>query len=168
MAKKSKGKRRVSSSAPTVRIVQAPAPRKRSAPRTVSAKPQIIKVSAPRAAPVVKRRRRSSGGGGGLLAGIGGRVSSKPRTAIVIGSAALGYAHKEQWLNKLPLIGKAGPITSFALLGWAAEEIFKIKLPSLVHDMVTAGLSISAFNLGASGGQTIVGESYPGGAVFYG
>jgi hypothetical protein len=166
MAKKSKGKRRASSSAPTVRIVQAPAPRKRSAPRTVSAKPQIIRVSAPKAAPV--RRRRSSGGGGGLLAGLGGKVSSKPRTAIVIGSAALGYAHKEQWLNKLPLIGKAGPITSFALLGWAAEEIFKIKLPSLVHDMVTAGLSISAFNLGASGGQTIVGESYPGGAVFYG
>lgn len=167
MAKKTKGKRRVSSSAPTVRIVQAPAPRKRSAPRTAAVKTQVIQVRAPKAAPV-KRRRRSSGGGGGLLAGIGGRVSSKPRTAIVIGSAALGYAHKEQWLNKLPLIGKAGPITSFALLGWAAEEIFKIKLPSLVHDMVTAGLSISAFNLGASGGQTIVGESYPGGAVFYG
>ena len=80
----------------------------------------------------------------------------------------LGYAHKEGWLAKLPLIGKAGPITSTALLGWGAEEVLKFKLPKIAHDAVTAGLVISSFNLGFSGGQTIVGDeySYPGGAVF--
>jgi hypothetical protein len=88
---------------------------------------------------------------------------------ILLASAALGYAHKEGWLGKLPLVGKAGPITSASLLGWGAEEVLKFKLPKIVHDMVTAGLTISAFNLGFSGGQSIVGDeySYPGGAVFF-
>ena len=119
---------------------------------------------------VVKRRHHTSRGGGALgsvgnfLGGRGGH-----RTAIVIGSAALGYAQKEGWLAKLPVVGKAGPITSFGLLGWGAEEFLKMKLPPLVQDMVTAALSLSAFNLGFSGGNTIVGESYqmPGGAVFF-
>lgn len=97
------------------------------------------------------------------------------RTSIIIAAAALGFAQKQGWLAKLPVIGKAGPITSFALLGWGAEQIGKIHLPPLVHDMVTNALAISAFNLGLSGGQTIVGEddvhgaaySMPGGAVFF-
>jgi hypothetical protein len=70
-------------------------------------------------------------------------------------------------LEKLPVIGKAGPITSFGLIGWGAEEIAKIKLPPIVHDMVTASLAISAFNLGFSGGNQIVGDGYEGGAVFF-
>jgi hypothetical protein len=154
-------------SAPTVRIVTAPAPRKRSAPRAArAASPKIIRVSAP----VVKaptRRRRSSGGARGLFGSVGGAIGSRPRTAIVIGAAALGFAHKEKWLEKLPVIGKAGPITSFGLIGWGAEEIAKIKLPPIVHDMVTASLAISAFNLGFSGGNQIVGDGYEGGAVFF-
>lgn len=97
------------------------------------------------------------------------------RTSIIIAAAALGFAQKQGWLAKLPVIGKAGPITSFALLGWGAEQIGKISLPPLVHDMVTNALAISAFNIGLSGGQTIVGEddvsgaaySMPGGAVFF-
>lgn len=88
---------------------------------------------------------------------------------LVLGAAALGFAHKEGWLNKLPIIGKAGPITSAAIIGWGAEELAHIKLPTLVHDAITAGLVLSAFNLGFSHGDTIVGdgEAYPGGAVFY-
>lgn len=125
------------------------------------------------AAPVVKRakpRRRSNGGGrsSGILGSLGGRVGS--RTAIVIGSAALGYAQKEGWLAKLPIIGKAGPITSFGLLGWGAEEFMHVKLPPIVHDMITSALALSAFNIGFSGGQTLVGEEayhLPGGAVFF-
>jgi hypothetical protein len=119
-------------------------------------------------------RRRSSGGAsrGGILGSVGGFLGGKGghRTAIVIGSAALGYAQKEGWLAKLPVVGKAGPITSFGLLGWGAEELLKMKLPPLVQDMVTAALSLSAFNLGFTGGTTIVGaDAYqmPGGAVFF-
>lgn len=127
----------------------------------------IVRVSAPRA-PTVKRRRSSGKRSGGILSGIasGGRGS---RTAIVLGSAALGYASKEKWLEKLPVVGKAGPITSFGLLGWAAEEFLKIKVPPLVHDMITSALALSAFNIGFSGGNTLVGDAYqtPGGAVFF-
>jgi hypothetical protein len=64
------------------------------------------------------------------------------------------------------------------------EELAKMKLPPLVHDMITNALAISAFNLGLSGGTTIVGGSeldghgcppgvsgaaysMPGGAVFF-
>jgi hypothetical protein len=97
---------------------------------------------------------------------------------MLIAAAALGFAHKQGWLQKLPVVGKAGPITSFALIGWGAEELGKLKLPPLVHDMITNALAISAFNLGLSGGQTIVGDelagdelgaaySMPGGAVFF-
>jgi hypothetical protein len=127
------------------------------------------------AAPVVQRvrrapvkRRRSSGGAlgsvGNFLGGKGGH-----RTAIVVGSLALGFASKKGWLAKLPVVGKAGPITSFGLLGWGAEEFLKIKLPSIVTDMITSSLALSAFNIGFSGGDTIVGDAYqmPGGAVFF-
>lgn len=118
-------------------------------------------------------KRRSSGGrkSGGALGGVGNFLGGRGghRTAIVIGSAALGYAQKEGWLAKLPVVGKAGPITSFGLLGWGAEEFLKMKLPPIVQDMVTSALALSAFNLGFSGGTTIVGEAYqmPGGAVFF-
>jgi len=91
------------------------------------------------------------------------------RTAIVVGSLALGFASKKGWLAKLPVVGKAGPITSFGLLGWGAEEFLKIKLPPIVQDMITSSLALSAFNIGFSGGETIVGDAYqmPGGAVFF-
>lgn len=138
--------------------------------RAPAAKSTSITVRA--AAPVAKRttkRRRSSGGSRSSVGNIlGGRVGS--RTAIVLGSAALGYASKEKWLEKLPVIGKAGPITSFGLLGWGAEEFLKLKLPPLVHDMITSALALSAFNIGFSSGQTLVGEDahhLPGGAVFF-
>lgn len=132
---------------------------------TVRAAPAVERV---RRAPV--RRRRSSGGKsalgsvGNFLGGRGGH-----RTAIVVGSLALGFASKKGWLAKLPVVGKAGPITSFGLLGWGAEEFLKIKLPPIVQDMITSSLALSAFNIGFSGGETIVGDAYqmPGGAVFF-
>jgi hypothetical protein len=150
---RAKARRSSGSTAGRTTIVRTPAP--------------IVRVSAPRA-PKVKRRRSSGKSRGGLLGGVlsGGRGS---RTAIVIGSAALGYASKEKWLEKLPVIGKAGPITSFGLLGWAAEEFMHVRLPPLVHDMITSALALSAFNIGFSGGNTLVGDAYqtPGGAVFF-
>jgi len=152
--------RRASSGSTKVVVVE-PARAARAAPRRRT----VTKT-------VVKRRRSSARRGGSILGGsvgnfLGGRGGH--RTAIVIGSAALGYAQKEGWLAKLPVVGKAGPITSFGLLGWGAEEFLHMKLPPIVQDMITSALALSAFNLGFSGGQTIVGESYqmPGGAVFF-
>lgn len=139
---------------------------------TSSTKTITVRAAAPvvqrvRRAPV--RRRRSSGRSalgsvGNFLGGRGGH-----RTAIVVGSLALGFASKKGWLAKLPVVGKAGPITSFGLLGWGAEEFLKIKLPPIVQDMITSSLALSAFNIGFSGGETIVGDAYqmPGGAVFF-
>lgn len=131
---------------------------------TVRAAPAVARV---RRAPVKRRRSGGSsalGSVGNFLGGRGGH-----RTAIVVGSLALGFASKKGWLAKLPVVGKAGPITSFGLLGWGAEEFLKIKLPPIVQDMITSSLALSAFNIGFSGGETIVGDAYqmPGGAVFF-
>lgn len=138
--------------------------------RVPSGAAPTIRVSAPRAPArrTVRHVRRRSSGGGSILGRFGGRTGS--RTAILIGSAALGYASKEGWLAKLPLVGKAGPLTSFGILGWGAEELLKLRLPPIVQDMITSALAISAFNFGLSGGSTISGEEayvLPGGAVVF-
>jgi hypothetical protein len=146
-------------------------PRRRSSGGAiVRSSPTVIRVAAPATKRRKVSRRRSSGGGLGSVGSFLGGTKSGHRTAIVIGSAALGYAQKQGWLAKLPVIGKAGPITSFALLGWGAEQFLHMKLPAIVSDMVTSALALSAFNVGFSGGTTLVGaEAYqmPGGAVFY-
>lgn len=120
---------------------------------------------------VAAKRRRSSGGGGLALGGLGKFIGGGHRAPILVGAAALGFAHQHKFLEKLPVIGKAGPVTSFGLLGWGAEEILKIRVPGIVHDAVTAALTISAFNIGftagSPGGVNVVGEDYPGGAVFF-
>lgn len=126
---------------------------------------KVVRVAGPTKRRVTHRRRRS-GGLGGLL----GHHAPGNRTAIIIGSALLGYAQKQGWTAKVPLIGKAGAITSFGLLGWGAEELLHMKLPDIVKDMITSALSLSAFNIGFTGGTTIVGEQgyqMPGGAVFF-
>lgn len=162
MAKRKRNSRGhfVSGGAKTVRVKRAPG--------TTS----IIKVSAPRMAVAKKshhRRRHSSAGG--LLSSAGGIVSRHARTTLGVGALALGYAHKEGWLAKIPIVGKAGPVTSFALLGWGAEDIMHMKLPAIVSNAITAAIVLSAFNYSASGGSQILGQdpaySYPGGAVFF-
>lgn len=142
------------------KTVRAPAAKSTSI--TVRAAPAVAR---PRVKRVARRRSSSAlGSVGNFLGGRGGH-----RTAIVVGSLALGFASKKGWLAKLPVVGKAGPITSFGLLGWGAEEFLKIKLPPIVQDMITSSLALSAFNIGFSGGETIVGDAYqmPGGAVFF-
>ncbi len=100
-----------------------------------------------------------------MLGGIAGS-----RTPILLGAVALGWAHKSGWLAKIPLIGKAGPITSFGLIGWGAEKFLRVRLPDIVDKSVTAALAIGAFHVGATigeeGGIKTVGE-YPGGAVVF-
>lgn len=143
--------------------------------KVVVVEPRAVARAAPRRRTVTKtvvKRRSSKRSSGGALGGVGNFLGGRGghRTAVVLGSAALGYAQKEGWLQKLPVVGKAGPITSFGLIGWGAEEFLHMKLPPLVQDMITAALSLSAFNIGFSGGATIVGEGayqMPGGAVFF-
>lgn len=149
------------------------APKTRTVTRTVRAAPTQITVRAPNVTPVKRRKARGHSTGGGRKSGgmfgnfLGGKGGH--RTAVAVGSLALGYASKEGWLAKLPIVGKAGPITSFGLLGFAAEEFLHMKLPPIVSDAITAALALSAFNIGFSGGQTVVGDAYqlPGGAVFF-
>lgn|GEM_PF-3671091 len=129
--------------------------------------PTTIRVSAPRSSPKRGKRRHVVRRSIGRIGSFFGGSRSGHRTAIIIGSAVLGWAQKEGWLAKLPVIGSAGPITSFGLLGWGAEEFLKMRLPPIVSDMVTSALALSAFNLGVSGGSTIVGYQQPGGAVFF-
>ena len=107
---------------------------------------------------------------GGLLSKAGGVVNQHQRTTLVIGAAILGYAFKEGWLQKIPLVGKAGPITSFGLLGWGAKEILKVQMPAIVDNAVTCALVLSAFNYTAQPGGQLLGDaafSHPGGAVFF-
>lgn len=145
--------------------------------RATSSKPTAIVVRTSQPAPVVvrrvggRRRRRASPKRRSIARRVGAGIISKPRTAIVLGSAALGFANQQKWLEKLPVIGSAGPITSFGLIGWGLEELGHMRLPPLLHDMITSALAISAFNIGntvgGEGGIKLVGESYPGGAAFY-
>lgn len=143
--------------------------RRRSAARRSSS--PIVHVSRPVVvqAPRKAAKRSSSGGGRGLLSNLGSRASTS-RVPLLIGAALLGYATKEGWLTKLPLLGKAGPVTSFGLLTWGAEELGKMKLPWMLTQAGNAALMISAFNMGMTGGSTVVGDErsvYPGGAVVY-
>lgn len=141
--------------------------------RRASGGAPIVHVPAPRVivqGRTTKRRSSSGGGARGLLSNLGSRASTS-RVPLMLGAALLGYATKEGWLGKLPLIGKAGPVTSFGLLVWGAEELGKMRLPWMVQRAGDAALMISAFNMGMTGGQTVVGDeqryAFPGGAVVY-
>ena len=170
MARRNKSGQFVKGGGKARRAHTTTAPKTRT--RTVT-QTKIVRVPSAAMSPRKVTRRRASSGGGGKKSGgmfgnfLGGKGGH--RTAVAIGSLALGYASKEGWLAKLPIVGKAGPITSFGLLGFAAEEFLHMKLPPLVSDAITAALALSAFNIGFSGGQTVVGDGYqmPGGAVFF-
>lgn len=156
---------------PTVVQVTAPAApkRRRRAATTRKATPVAAKK---RKAPARRRASPRKSGSGLLQFG-----AAHSRMAMVMAAALLGYAQKQGWLAKLPHVGSAGPITSFALLGWGLEELGHMKFPPLLHDAVTNALTISAFNIGVGGAATIVGDerqltegaaySMPGGAVFF-
>lgn len=91
--------------------------RKRAATRVqtkiirASSPAPVIKVSAPRAAPVRRRRshrrRRSGGGGGGAIAGL----VSNETVQMAVGGALYGFAVKSGLVAKLPaipILGRTG------------------------------------------------------------
>jgi hypothetical protein len=119
--------KRRSSSAGMVRYISAP---RASAP--------IIKVSAPRAAPVKHRKHHRKGGVGGLTQG--------RMVEFAIGGAAFGFVTKQfgAQIPTLPIIGRSGTIA----LG--AYYLGKSK-GGIMRDIAIAAAVIAGFEIGTTG-----------------
>jgi hypothetical protein len=110
----------------------------------------IIKVSAPRAAPVKKRRggrRRSSGVGGG-----GGALTQQALISAGIGGAGFGFVVKSfPNLPTIPILGKAGTVAALAL--------FLGKRIPFARDIGIAAAAIAGYQLGTEG--HVLGDVVP-------
>jgi hypothetical protein len=129
-----KRRRVVSDRTTTTKIIKAPAP--------------IIRVSAPRAAPVKRRRhapRRRSSGGGGM--GVGGIISNEA-VQMAIGGALYGYAVKSGIVAELPAIPVLGRTGTAAILldYWARHGGGQ-----LAHRAARAAAAIAGYQLGNEG-----------------
>lgn len=115
----------------TTKIVRAPAP--------------IIRVSAPRAAPVRHRRYRRRHSGGGM--GVGGLISNES-VQMLIGGALYGYAVKSGLVAKLPEIPVVGRTGTAAILldYWSRHGGGQ-----LAHRAARAAAAIAGYQLGAEG-----------------
>lgn len=127
-----KRKRRTAVARSTTKIIKAPAP--------------IIRVAAPRAAPVRRRvhRRRSSGGSSGAIAGL---ISSEA-VQMLIGGALYGYAVKSGVVAKLPAIPIVGRTGTAAIIldYWGRHGGGKY-----VRTAAHAAASIAGYQLGSEG-----------------
>ena len=120
-------KRRTSTATPRAIVVRAPS------------KPQVIKVSAPRAVAAKPRHRRrasgASGGGGHSLTRLG---------AVAMGGAAYGFVEKMLPPTlTLPIIGRAGTI--------AIVTHYLGRGMPLVRDISLAAAVIAGYQLGSTG-----------------
>lgn len=110
----------------------------------------IIKVSAPRAAPVRRRRgggrRRSSGGGAS------GALTQQTLISAGIGGAGFGFLIKSfPSLPTIPILGKAGTVALLALV--AGKRI------PFARDIGIAAAAIAGYQLGTEG--HVLGEVVP-------
>jgi hypothetical protein len=110
----------------------------------------VIKVSAPRAAPVkrTKRRRAHSGGGGGRGIGGGATGAMTPTRsgALALGGFIYGFLEKQfgSQIPSLPIVGKSGAIALGAyFLGG--------KSPGLIADVGNAASVIAGYSFGSTG-----------------
>lgn len=126
-------RRRRTSSAPIVRTVRAPAP--------------VIRVSAPRAAPVRRTRRRSSHSNGS------GAVTPGRMFGMALGGAIVGFVEKIPNLPTLPIIGRMGTIAV------ASYFIAKNKGGGVVRDVALASSVLAGYQLGTTG--RILGDVVP-------
>ncbi len=108
----------------------------------------IIKVSAPRAAPVKKgkRRRHHGGGGGGRSIGSAtGAMSATKSGSLALGGFIYGYIEKNvPQVPTLPLIGKSGAI---ALIAYFMGG----KNPGIIADIGNAASVIAGYSFGSTG-----------------
>lgn len=126
-------KKRRTARAATTKIVRVP---------SAGAAP-IIKVSAPRAAPVARRKRRSGG-----RAHIGGGIVSNETVQMAIGGALYGFAVKSGLVAKLPeipLLGRTG--TAAILLDYWSRH----GGGQMAHRAARAAAAIAGYQLGAEG-----------------
>ena len=128
----------------TTKIVRVPA--RQSAP--------VIKVTAPRTAPVRRRKRRRSSSSGG-----GGRVGGIIRESAIneaIGGAIYGFAVKSGWIDKLPAIPVVGRTGTAAIL---LDYLSRRGGGPMVKRAATAAAVIAGYQLGSTG--AITGYNYP-------
>jgi hypothetical protein len=148
MAKKRKQK----STAPVTKIIRVPA----------ATKAPVIRVQAPRAAPV--RRRRSHRRSGGVGHHVGGLVSNEAVQALV-GGALFGFAVKSGIVAKLPeipLVGRTG--TAAILLDYYSRH----GGGPLAARAARAAAAIAGYQLGAEGkitGDMMLGDATTPGSL---
>lgn len=125
-------------------VVVAPAPRQ-AAP--------IIKVSAPRAAPIKRRKRHS----GGKRTGGARGADTKEFIGVGIGGAAVGFVEKTWGANipTVPILGRMGTVALGCYI--ARRQGFG---GNLVRDMGIAAAAIAGYQLGLTG--KISGEDVEG------
>lgn len=108
-----------------------PAPYRAAAP--------IIKVTAPRAAPVKKHRR-------GRRRGHEGGTTTKTMMGMVIGGFLLGYVDKNMTtMPTIPVLGKAGTI---AVVGYIVAKHGHIPI---AMDVAKAAAAVAAYEYGSTG-----------------
>jgi hypothetical protein len=143
-------KKRAGSKARTItKIVRAPAP--------------IVRVSAPRAAPVRRRARRRSRGHS--FASVGGGIISNETIQMAIGGAVYGFAVKSGLIAKLPAIPVVGRTGTAAILldYWSRHGGGQ-----MAHRAARAAAAIAGYQLGAEGkiqGDFAMGDATTPGAL---
>jgi len=134
------------------------AAKRKSSTRTVvvsqpKAPSPIIRVSAPRAAPITRRRRRS---GGSRVSGSG---TPKSLMGAAIGGAVFGFIEK-QWGAKIPTIPVLGRAGTVAVICHFIGKQGGMGRSQLVRDVGMAAAVIAGYQLGGTG--KIAGDDVDG------
>jgi hypothetical protein len=107
----------------------------------------IIKVSAPRAAPVKhhKRRRAHHGGGSGKFGSATGAMTPTKSGSLALGGFIYGFIEKNfPQIPTLPVIGKSGAI---AIIAYFAGG----KSAGIIADVGNAASVIAGYSFGSTG-----------------
>jgi hypothetical protein len=112
-----------------------------------SARPSIIKVSAPR--PLVGRARRVASRFASHA--ITAAKEEKHRLTACVAAGLVGYAEKEGW--NIPHIDALGVPATWGLAGWLALKAGVVKSKTLSHS-VTGLLAVASYKFGA--GDTVL------------
>jgi hypothetical protein len=129
------------------------AKRRKTQTRTITVRERaaapVIRVTAPRSAPIKHRKRRRSGGGGGGHRGIGGgatgAMSATRSGALALGGFIYGYIEKNvPQFPTLPVVGKSGAIA-------LAAYFLGGKNAGLIADVGNAASVIAGYSFGSTG-----------------
>lgn len=107
----------------------------------------IIRMSAPRAAPVKKHKRKRGGGGGGSksIGSATGAMSATKSGGLALGGFIYGYIEKNvPQVPTLPLIGKSGAIALIAYFMGGKQA-------GIIADIGNAASVIAGYSFGSTG-----------------